>query len=125
MTDGSLGYATSPDGLADSRLIPGEMSNSPDHRRIAPNYALQRPTQMNFNSSDRDQSNGHETTKQTSDDSIENAARSLQQFSVPRADDQAAKLPVSSNPNQAGIDEEAVVYSQTRMLIDPTGRLRM
>jgi hypothetical protein len=125
MTDGTIGYSTSSDGLANSSLISIEMSNSPDNARLASNYALQRPAHISFKSSDKGQSNGHVTVMPTSDDSIENAARSLQQFSVPRVEGQGAKPLTSSNSNQAGIEEEAVVYSQTRMLIDPTGRLCM
>jgi len=58
------------------------------------------------------------------DELVQNAARSLQQFSAPRSDDPAAKFTENAPPNQSGIDEEAIVYSQTRMLQDPTGRLR-
>ncbi|KIW06214.1 hypothetical protein, variant [Verruconis gallopava] len=59
----------------------------------------------------------------TSDPSIESAARSLQQFSAPRPISQPAPNADAAQVQQAGADEEAVVYSQTRMLQDPTGRL--
>jgi hypothetical protein len=59
-------------------------------------------------------------TEVENDTSVESAARSLQQFSQ-RADDSGAPL-MSRGSTHSG-DEEAVVYSQTRMLQDPTGRL--
>jgi hypothetical protein len=61
----------------------------------------------------------------TPDNSVENAARSLQQFSTPRtAFEEKTKSLLSANTSQSGHDEEAVVYSQTRMLQDGSGRLR-
>jgi hypothetical protein len=59
--------------------------------------------------------------EQTTDE--EKAARSLQHFSTPRAEDQARAVVMSNSASQGGQEEEAVVYSQTRMLQDPTGRL--
>lgn len=60
------------------------------------------------------------------DESVENAARSLQQFSTPRGSAaERAKSFLSANTSQSGHDEEAVVYSQARMLQDSTGRLCM
>jgi hypothetical protein len=106
-------------------LTPIDMSGSPNHRRLASISALQRPTSLGFTSSDRAQVIGHSAGMQTSDESAEDAARSLQQFSVPRANGQGEKSLPSANANQPSGDEEAVVYSQTRMLIDPTGRLCM
>lgn len=58
------------------------------------------------------------------DSAIENAAKYVQHFSASRAPSQPASAPDATQVQQAGADEEAVVYSQTRMLQDPTGRLR-
>jgi hypothetical protein len=58
------------------------------------------------------------------DSAVENAARYLQQFSASRPPSQPAAAPEATQAQPAGADEEAVVYSQTRMLQDPTGRLR-
>lgn len=60
---------------------------------------------------------------QLTDESVRDAALSLQQFSAPRADDSATKTTDDAPSGQSGMDEEAIVYSQTRMLQDPTGRL--
>jgi hypothetical protein len=61
----------------------------------------------------------------TPDNSVENAARSLQQFSTPRtATEERTKSLFSATTSQSGHEEEAVVYSQTRMLQDGSGRLR-
>jgi hypothetical protein len=59
----------------------------------------------------------------SSDATVESAARSLQQFSTPRPTSQPEVTQETTASQQAGADEEAVVYSQTRMLQDPTGRL--
>lgn len=63
-------------------------------------------------------------SSQVSDESVRDAALSLQQFSAPRAVDPAANLSDDAPASQPVVDEEAIVYSQTRMLQDPTGRLR-
>ncbi|QDS73652.1 hypothetical protein FKW77_002460 [Venturia effusa] len=60
---------------------------------------------------------------QLTDESVRDAALSLQQFSAPRTDDLATKSTDDAPTGQSGVDEEAIVYSQTRMLQDPTGRL--
>ncbi|KAF2114421.1 fungal-specific transcription factor domain-containing protein [Lophiotrema nucula] len=56
---------------------------------------------------------------------VEAAARSLQQFATgqQQTDDQPPGLMSRGTTVQSGQDEEAVVYTQTRMLQDPTGRL--
>ena len=66
---------------------------------------------------------GNEMKQPVSTDE-EKAARSLQHFSTPRAEDQVRSMLMSQTTSQGGPEEEAVVYSQTRMLQDPTGRLR-
>lgn len=60
---------------------------------------------------------------QLTDESVRDAALSLQQFSAPRPDHPASKTTDDGPAAQSGMDEEAIVYSQTRMLQDPTGRL--
>lgn len=57
--------------------------------------------------------------------SVEAAASSLQQLATGQATDEPPQLISRGSTVQSGQDEEAVVYSQTRMLQDPTGRLRM
>ncbi|KAH7135659.1 fungal-specific transcription factor domain-containing protein [Dendryphion nanum] len=52
----------------------------------------------------------------------EAAARSLQQFSTGVAEE-PTRLLSRGTTVQSGQDEEAVIYTQTRMLQDPTGRL--
>lgn len=60
---------------------------------------------------------------QLTDESVRDAALSLQQFSAPKANDPATKTTDDAPAGQSAVDEEAIVYSQTRMLQDPTGRL--
>ncbi|KAF2139566.1 uncharacterized protein K452DRAFT_62387 [Aplosporella prunicola CBS 121167] len=55
-------------------------------------------------------------------EAAEAAARSLQQFAT-RIEDQPKHQTASGSNSTDGNDEEAVVYSQMRMLQDPTGRL--
>ncbi|TLD36989.1 fungal-specific transcription factor domain-containing protein [Venturia nashicola] len=60
---------------------------------------------------------------QLTDESVRDAAISLQQFSALRPDDPVSKATDDAPAGQSAMDEEAIVYSQTRMLQDPTGRL--
>ena len=55
---------------------------------------------------------------------VEAAAKSLQQFATGQAVDEPPRLMSRGTTVQSGQDEEAVVYTQSRMLQDPTGRLR-
>ncbi|KAJ9637218.1 hypothetical protein H2199_007504 [Coniosporium tulheliwenetii] len=55
-------------------------------------------------------------------DAIEAAARSLQQFAA-GTEERPNVAPVPQTNPSSGPEEEAEVYSQTRMLQDPTGRL--
>lgn len=57
------------------------------------------------------------------DESAHDAARSLQQFAAGLGE-HACMTEVPSETPQDGHDEEAVVYTQTRMLQDPTGRVQ-
>lgn len=54
---------------------------------------------------------------------MEAAARSLQQFASGEATDKPPTIVSRGTTVQSNQDEEAVVYTQTRMLQDPTGRL--
>lgn len=92
----------------------------------ARHYPLTSLGNFNFQpTSDRTAQPGPVSAKpsQLPDESVRDAALSLQQFSVPRADDSATKSTDDAPAGQSGMDEEATVYSQTRMLQDPTGRL--
>jgi hypothetical protein len=61
----------------------------------------------------------------TADESAQRAARSLQQFSLPRkAPDDRTKSFLSIVTGLSGHEGEALVYGQSRMLQDSTGRLR-
>lgn len=55
-------------------------------------------------------------------DAIEAAARSLQQFAA-GTEERSNVAPIPQTNPSSGPEEEAEVYSQTRMLQDPTGRL--
>ena len=67
----------------------------------------------------------HEDPRKPVDEgnTMEAAARSLQQFAAGPLIEEQPML-TSRGTSQSGQDEEAVVYTQTRMLQDPTGRLR-
>ncbi|ORY02290.1 fungal-specific transcription factor domain-domain-containing protein [Clohesyomyces aquaticus] len=54
---------------------------------------------------------------------VEAAARSLQQFATGQSLEEQPSLMSRGSTVQSGQDEEAVVYTQSRMLQDPTGRL--
>ncbi|KAF2476918.1 uncharacterized protein BDR25DRAFT_339021 [Lindgomyces ingoldianus] len=54
---------------------------------------------------------------------VEAAARSLQQFATGQPAEEQQTLMSRETTVQSGQDEEAVVYTQSRMLQDPTGRL--
>lgn len=56
--------------------------------------------------------------------SVEAAASQLQQLATAQPIDEPPPLISRGSTVQSGQDEEAVVYSQSRMLQDPTGRLR-
>lgn len=55
--------------------------------------------------------------------SAEAAASSLQQLATGQPADEPLPIMSRGSTVQSGQDEEAVVYSQSRMLQDPTGRL--
>jgi hypothetical protein len=54
---------------------------------------------------------------------MQRAARSLQQFSLPRGPDDRTKSFLSIVTGLSGHEGEAVVYGQARMLHDSTGRV--
>jgi hypothetical protein len=140
MTEGDVDGRHSADGSDQGGNNPSLMTKSPPsynqserslHSQTSSSSAQHRPSasfsNFNFYSTNSQAPQlGPLSAKvpPVTDKSVRDAALSLQQFSAPRADDPAAKLADNAPANQSVTDEEAIVYSQTRMLQDPTGRLR-
>jgi hypothetical protein len=100
---------------------PAGVPFSPDLHRHTKTSSLSSFTPLPSTSNNDPNFQAKDEPEQTTDE--EKAARSLQHFSTPRAEDQARGITMSNSASQGGQEEEAVVYSQTRMLQDPTGRL--
>jgi hypothetical protein len=140
MTEGRLDDRRSANESDQGGKNPSSMTKSPPSYEQPPqslfsqtlSSSAQRPLASfgNFNSQSSNSQNpqpGSLPAKgpQVADKSVRDAALSLQQFSAPRPDNAAAKVADDAPVHPFVMDEEAIVYSQTRMLQDPTGRLRM
>jgi hypothetical protein len=114
-----MALAPSPESPKYAASSPMEQQISPTSR-LLPGFGL-----SNAYPNGKGSQPGPTHSFSTPDDSVENAARSLQQFSTPRtAAEERTKSLLSATTSQSGHEEEAVVYSQTRMLQDGSGRLR-
>jgi len=116
------------DGSTADTPFDGHISHSP-HSHRAPVSPLQQNrgsvTAPDVNVHSEAMGLKHEDPRKPVDEgnTMEAAARSLQQFAAGPPIEEQPTL-ISRGSSQSGQDEEAVVYTQTRMLQDPTGRLR-
>lgn len=96
---------------------PAHGSPLSQHQRSGSGTHRQRPAPSNVKL--------EEINHQPSDErpTVEAAARSLQQFAAGDVTEEPPPLISRGTTVQSGQDEEAVVYTQSRMLQDPTGRL--
>ncbi|KAF2432135.1 hypothetical protein EJ08DRAFT_659475 [Tothia fuscella] len=120
MTESNLEGFISP--KQDISEAPGDSSATTGHRRLSSFPPLPH-VQPNFNCLPQSLIGepGHDQRREQLQ-----AAQSLHNFSTYRQDDQSVKVPSLTNLNyntQSSNDEEAPLYSETRMLQDPTGRL--
>lgn len=121
----------SNDGLTavENSPLNGNASHSPQSHQVhitSPSVPRQSFTASESHTRPSNLGSKHEELYKAADER-EAAARSLQQFAAgPSTEEHATLQPpfMSRGTTQSGQDEEAVVYTQTRMLQDPTGRLR-
>lgn len=116
------------DGSTSQDKLNGSSSSATYSTQIAASSSFEGP-RLSFSASDVEAPaevsiQRHEKPPKPRDEgsSMEAAARSLQQFAASVEEHPNAQF-MSRGTTNSGQDEEAVVYSQTRMLQDPTGRL--